>query len=109
MAWRALTGLSFGTPFSGIWSNLFAASLQDSLYWSSEPSQFWDRWAKDQADLGRCLGFSVGERWAASRECLRHVDLSCFSSVVTTEAGIKDQRAFFPKVTLIALPLLSPV
>ncbi|GAB1286755.1 Phospholipase A2 [Apodemus speciosus] len=37
----------------GIWSNLFAASLQDSLYWSSEPSQFWDRWAKDQADLDK--------------------------------------------------------
>lgn len=48
-------GPSLVTPFSGIWSNLFAASLQDSLYWSSEPSQFWDRWAQDQASLGRCL------------------------------------------------------
>ncbi|KAB0401286.1 hypothetical protein E2I00_000785 [Balaenoptera physalus] len=37
----------------GIWSNLYAASLQDSLYWSSEPSQFWDRWAQAQASLGR--------------------------------------------------------
>uniref|UniRef100_B7ZCN0 Phospholipase A2 n=1 Tax=Mus musculus TaxID=10090 RepID=B7ZCN0_MOUSE len=37
----------------GIWSNLFAASLQDSLYWSSEPSQFWDRWAQDQANLDK--------------------------------------------------------
>uniref|UniRef100_A0A8C6R2B2 Phospholipase A2 n=1 Tax=Nannospalax galili TaxID=1026970 RepID=A0A8C6R2B2_NANGA len=37
----------------GIWSNLFAASLQDSLYWSSEPSQFWDRWAQDQASLDK--------------------------------------------------------
>jgi hypothetical protein len=55
---------SLVAPFSGIWSNLFAASLQDSLYWSSEPSQFWDRWAQDQANLGRCLGFSVGKRWA---------------------------------------------
>ncbi|XP_045863096.1 cytosolic phospholipase A2 beta isoform X1 [Meles meles] len=33
----------------GIWSNLYAANLQDSLYWASEPSQFWDRWAQDQA------------------------------------------------------------
>ncbi|XP_052582601.1 cytosolic phospholipase A2 beta isoform X1 [Peromyscus californicus insignis] len=37
----------------GIWSNLFAASLQDSLYWASEPSQFWDRWAQDQASLDK--------------------------------------------------------
>ncbi|NP_001101234.2 cytosolic phospholipase A2 beta [Rattus norvegicus] len=37
----------------GIWSNLFAASLQDSFYWSSEPSQFWDRWAQDQANLDK--------------------------------------------------------
>lgn len=44
------------SPFSGIWSNLYAASLQDSLYWASEPSQFWDRWAQDQANLGGCLG-----------------------------------------------------
>uniref|UniRef100_A0A452U3C4 PLA2c domain-containing protein n=1 Tax=Ursus maritimus TaxID=29073 RepID=A0A452U3C4_URSMA len=35
----------------GIWSNLYAANLQDSLYWASEPSQFWDRWAQDQANL----------------------------------------------------------
>lgn len=41
---------------SGIWSNLYAANLQDSLYWASEPSQFWDRWAQDQANLGRCPG-----------------------------------------------------
>ncbi|XP_074250131.1 cytosolic phospholipase A2 beta isoform X3 [Saimiri boliviensis] len=33
----------------GIWSNLYAANLQDSLYWASEPSQFWDRWARNQA------------------------------------------------------------
>ncbi|XP_051000388.1 cytosolic phospholipase A2 beta isoform X1 [Acomys russatus] len=37
----------------GIWSNLFAASLQDSLYWASEPSQFWNRWTQDQASLDR--------------------------------------------------------
>ncbi|KAM5337583.1 cytosolic phospholipase A2 beta isoform 2-T2 [Glossophaga mutica] len=37
----------------GIWSNLYAANLQDSLYWSSEPSQFWDRWARDQASLDK--------------------------------------------------------
>uniref|UniRef100_A0A8C9QH78 Phospholipase A2 n=1 Tax=Spermophilus dauricus TaxID=99837 RepID=A0A8C9QH78_SPEDA len=37
----------------GIWSNLYAASLQDSLYWASEPSQFWDRWAQDQASLDK--------------------------------------------------------
>uniref|UniRef100_A0A8C5KDY3 Phospholipase A2 n=1 Tax=Jaculus jaculus TaxID=51337 RepID=A0A8C5KDY3_JACJA len=37
----------------GIWSNLFAASLQDSLYWASEPSQFWDRWAQNQAILDK--------------------------------------------------------
>ncbi|XP_062946582.1 cytosolic phospholipase A2 beta isoform X2 [Cynocephalus volans] len=35
----------------GIWSNLYAANLQDSLYWASEPSQFWDRWAQNQASL----------------------------------------------------------
>lgn len=57
----AAEDLSPAAPFSGIWSNLFAASLKDSLYWSSEPSQFWDRWAQDQTSLGRCLGFSVGE------------------------------------------------
>lgn len=43
-------------PLLGIWSNLYAANLQDSLYWASDPSQFWDRWAQDQANLGRCLG-----------------------------------------------------
>ncbi|CAH6788034.1 Jmjd7 [Phodopus roborovskii] len=37
----------------GIWSNLFAASLQDSLYWASEPRQFWDRWSQDQASLDK--------------------------------------------------------
>ncbi|XP_057577800.1 cytosolic phospholipase A2 beta isoform X2 [Hippopotamus amphibius kiboko] len=37
----------------GIWSNLYAANLQDSLYWSSEPSQFWDRWAQAQASLDK--------------------------------------------------------
>ncbi|XP_033620878.1 cytosolic phospholipase A2 beta isoform X2 [Fukomys damarensis] len=37
----------------GIWSNLYAASLQDSLYWSSDPSQFWDRWAQDRANLDK--------------------------------------------------------
>ncbi|XP_049637494.1 cytosolic phospholipase A2 beta [Suncus etruscus] len=35
----------------GIWSNLYAANLQDSLYWASEPGQFWEHWAKDQASL----------------------------------------------------------
>ncbi|KAG8514577.1 Cytosolic phospholipase A2 beta, partial [Galemys pyrenaicus] len=39
----------------GIWSNLYAANLQDSLYWASEPGQFWDRWVHSQATLGRCL------------------------------------------------------
>lgn len=53
-------------PFSGIWSNLYAASLQDSLYWASEPSQFWDRWAKDRASLGRCLGSFIECKGAAS-------------------------------------------
>lgn len=51
---------------SGIWSNLYAANLQDSLYWASEPSQFWDRWAQDQASRGRCLGFLEGAGDAAS-------------------------------------------
>ncbi|XP_073921829.1 cytosolic phospholipase A2 beta isoform X1 [Castor canadensis] len=37
----------------GIWSNLYAASLQDSLYWASEPSQFWDRWAQNRASLDK--------------------------------------------------------
>ncbi|XP_029808095.1 cytosolic phospholipase A2 beta [Suricata suricatta] len=37
----------------GIWSNLYAANLQDSLYWASNPSQFWDRWAQDQANLDK--------------------------------------------------------
>ncbi|XP_064426676.1 cytosolic phospholipase A2 beta isoform X2 [Mirounga angustirostris] len=37
----------------GIWSNLYAANLQDSLYWASEPSQFWDRWAQDRANLDK--------------------------------------------------------
>ncbi|XP_043836494.1 cytosolic phospholipase A2 beta [Dromiciops gliroides] len=37
----------------GIWSNLYAANLQDSLYWSSEPNQFWDRWAQDQVTLDK--------------------------------------------------------
>uniref|UniRef100_A0A8C3VKP9 Phospholipase A2 n=1 Tax=Catagonus wagneri TaxID=51154 RepID=A0A8C3VKP9_9CETA len=37
----------------GIWSNLYAANLQDSLYWSSEPRQFWDRWAQDQLSLDK--------------------------------------------------------
>ncbi|XP_074091264.1 cytosolic phospholipase A2 beta-like isoform X1 [Macrotis lagotis] len=37
----------------GIWSNLYAANLQDSLYWSSEPDQFWDRWAQDQIILDK--------------------------------------------------------
>ncbi|XP_047622574.1 cytosolic phospholipase A2 beta isoform X2 [Phacochoerus africanus] len=39
--------------FGGIWSNLYTANLQDSLYWSSEPSQFWDRWAQDQISLDK--------------------------------------------------------
>ncbi|XP_060275096.1 cytosolic phospholipase A2 beta isoform X3 [Ovis aries] len=39
----------------GIWSNLYAANLQDSLYWSSEPSQFWDRWAQARASLATKL------------------------------------------------------
>ncbi|XP_030777228.1 cytosolic phospholipase A2 beta [Rhinopithecus roxellana] len=37
----------------GIWSNLYAANLQDSLYWASEPSQFWDRWVRNQANLDK--------------------------------------------------------
>nr|XP_025740009.1 cytosolic phospholipase A2 beta isoform X1 [Callorhinus ursinus] len=37
----------------GIWSNLYAANLQDSLYWASEPSQFWDRWAQDRVTLDK--------------------------------------------------------
>ncbi|XP_031808004.1 cytosolic phospholipase A2 beta [Sarcophilus harrisii] len=37
----------------GIWSNLYAANLQDSLYWSSEPDQFWDRWVQDQSTLDK--------------------------------------------------------
>ncbi|XP_032107121.1 cytosolic phospholipase A2 beta isoform X2 [Sapajus apella] len=37
----------------GIWSNLYAANLQDSLYWASEPSQFWDRWARNQDSLDK--------------------------------------------------------
>ncbi|KAM6202502.1 cytosolic phospholipase A2 beta [Rhynchocyon petersi] len=37
----------------GIWTNLYAANLQDCLYWSSEPSQFWDRWDQNQATLDK--------------------------------------------------------
>ncbi|XP_004687943.1 PREDICTED: cytosolic phospholipase A2 beta [Condylura cristata] len=37
----------------GIWSNLYAANLQDSLYWASEPCQFWDRWVHSQATLDK--------------------------------------------------------
>ncbi|XP_006831807.1 PREDICTED: cytosolic phospholipase A2 beta [Chrysochloris asiatica] len=37
----------------GIWTNLYAASLQDSLYWSSDPRQFWDRWTQNQATLDK--------------------------------------------------------
>ncbi|XP_008046648.1 cytosolic phospholipase A2 beta [Carlito syrichta] len=37
----------------GIWSNLYAANLQDSLYWASEPSQFWDRWVQHQISLDK--------------------------------------------------------
>ncbi|XP_075396031.1 cytosolic phospholipase A2 beta-like [Tenrec ecaudatus] len=37
----------------GIWTNLYAASLQDSLYWSSEPSPFWDRWAQTLTSLDK--------------------------------------------------------
>ncbi|NP_001191166.2 cytosolic phospholipase A2 beta [Oryctolagus cuniculus] len=37
----------------GIWSNLYAASLQDSLYWASEPGEFWDRWAQNRASLDK--------------------------------------------------------
>ncbi|XP_055989943.1 cytosolic phospholipase A2 beta [Sorex fumeus] len=35
----------------GIWSNLYAANLLDSMYWASDPGQFWERWAQDQATL----------------------------------------------------------
>ncbi|XP_075396020.1 cytosolic phospholipase A2 beta-like [Tenrec ecaudatus] len=37
----------------GIWTNLYAASLQYSLYWSSEPSPFWDRWAQTLTSLDK--------------------------------------------------------
>ncbi|XP_053452113.1 cytosolic phospholipase A2 beta isoform X1 [Nycticebus coucang] len=37
----------------GIWSNLYAANLQDSLYWASDPSEFWDRWVQNQATLDK--------------------------------------------------------
>ncbi|XP_038597066.1 cytosolic phospholipase A2 beta-like isoform X1 [Tachyglossus aculeatus] len=37
----------------GIWSNLFAANLEDSLYWTSDPAQFWDRWAQARASLDK--------------------------------------------------------
>lgn len=44
------------------------------MYWSSEPSQFWDRWAQARASLGRCLGSftrmgeaACGERGVALR------------------------------------------
>ncbi|XP_075396023.1 cytosolic phospholipase A2 beta-like [Tenrec ecaudatus] len=37
----------------GIWTNLYAASLQDSLYWSSESSPFWDRWAQTLTSLDK--------------------------------------------------------
>nr|XP_058149971.1 cytosolic phospholipase A2 beta isoform X3 [Dasypus novemcinctus] len=37
----------------GIWSNLYTANLQDSLYWASEPSQFWDHWARNRASLDK--------------------------------------------------------
>ncbi|PNJ00716.1 PLA2G4B isoform 4 [Pan troglodytes] len=39
----------------GIWSNLYAANLQESLYWASEPSQFWDCWVRNQANLATTL------------------------------------------------------
>ncbi|XP_027631598.1 cytosolic phospholipase A2 beta isoform X2 [Tupaia chinensis] len=37
----------------GIWSNLYAANLQDSLYWASEPSEFWDHWVQNRASLDK--------------------------------------------------------
>ncbi|XP_025044109.2 cytosolic phospholipase A2 beta isoform X2 [Pelodiscus sinensis] len=37
----------------GIWTNIFTRNLLDSLYWSSNPDEFWDRWAKDMVEMAR--------------------------------------------------------
>lgn len=80
-------------PLSGIWSNLYAANLQDSLYWASEPSQFWDRWAQDQASRGRCWGFLEGAGYAATG-----VAGAWWAGLwESMETGVKVQGSPFPK------------
>ncbi|XP_062431868.1 cytosolic phospholipase A2 beta-like [Rhea pennata] len=34
----------------GLWTNVFTRNLLDGLYWSSNPNEFWERWAKDIVD-----------------------------------------------------------
>ncbi|KAJ6667316.1 hypothetical protein lerEdw1_017294 [Lerista edwardsae] len=34
----------------GIWTNIFTLNLLDSLYWSSTPDEFWERWVKDMEE-----------------------------------------------------------
>lgn len=85
------------SPLLGIWSNLYAANLQDSLYWSSEPSQFWDRWAQAQASLGRCLSGFV-RMWKGSLWGWLWGMVEWLSGLwESTEAGIKVQGLLFPE------------
>lgn len=37
---------------TGLWTNVFTRNLLDGLFWSSNPEEFWDRWAKDMIDMG---------------------------------------------------------
>ncbi|KFQ38937.1 Cytosolic phospholipase A2 beta, partial [Mesitornis unicolor] len=39
----------------GLWTNIFTRNLLDGLYWSSNPNEFWERWAKDMVDLEKHL------------------------------------------------------
>ncbi|XP_060616811.2 cytosolic phospholipase A2 beta [Anolis sagrei] len=34
----------------GIWTNIFSRNLLDSLYWSSTPAEFWQRWVANMAE-----------------------------------------------------------
>ncbi|XP_019406918.1 PREDICTED: cytosolic phospholipase A2 beta-like [Crocodylus porosus] len=37
----------------GLWTNVFTRNLLDGLFWSSNPQEFWDRWAKDMIDMDK--------------------------------------------------------
>uniref|UniRef100_A0A7M4FNJ6 Phospholipase A2 n=1 Tax=Crocodylus porosus TaxID=8502 RepID=A0A7M4FNJ6_CROPO len=41
----------------GLWTNVFTRNLLDGLFWSSNPQEFWDRWAKDMIDMGESFQF----------------------------------------------------